>query len=49
MDQQSNAPDELHDGASSAPKRGYSIWSLLVIMTMLAVWLAVPRRSESLR
>lgn len=24
-------------------KKGYSIWSLLVVMTLLAVWLAVPR------
>ncbi len=28
---------------SEASKKGYSIWSLLVIMTFLAVWLAVPR------
>ncbi len=27
----------------TAPKRGYSIWSLLVIMTLLAVWMAIPR------
>lgn len=27
----------------SAGKKGYSIWSLLVIMTLLAVWLAMPR------
>lgn len=26
--------------------KGYSIWSLMVIMTLLAVWLAVPRRWE---
>ncbi len=25
-------------------KKGYPIWSLLVIMTLLAVWLAIPRR-----
>lgn len=31
------------DGA--APRRGNSIWSMLVIMTLLAVWLAVPRHS----
>lgn len=24
-------------------KGGYSIWSLLVIMTLLAVWMAIPR------
>ena len=23
-------------------KKGYSIWSLLVIMTLIAVWLAIP-------
>ncbi len=31
--------------ASKAAKKGYSIWSLMVIMTLLAVWLAIPRRA----
>lgn len=27
-------------------QKGFSIWSLMLIMTLLAVWLAVPRHSE---
>ena len=27
--------------------KGYSIWSLLLIMTLLAVWMAVPRKLSS--
>ncbi len=30
----------------SAANKGYSIWTLLVIMTLLAVALAIPRQSE---
>lgn len=35
-------PDEYR--AWPIRKDRYSIWSLLVVMTLLAVWLAVPRR-----
>ncbi len=34
---------KLVGGRMAEPKKGYSIWSLLVIMTLLALWLAVPR------
>ena len=36
-------PDYLPDSKSVVAKRGYSIWSLLVIMTLLAVVLAIPK------
>ena len=28
-------------------KKSYSIWSVLVIMTLLAVWFAIPRRTTA--
>lgn len=40
--------DELDDSdTSGASHKGCSIWSLLVIMTLLAVWMAIPRRITS--
>lgn len=43
------ATSELDDSdTASAPKKGCSIWSLLVIMTLLAVWLALPRQFSQL-
>lgn len=45
-----NTPDAPTENKASTAKKGYSIWSLLVIITLLAVWMAIPRRitSESL-
>ena len=35
--------DSKDTAEASVKKKGYSIWSLMVIMTLVAVWLAVPR------
>ena len=47
----SNTPSSLADKAAkddlTTPKRGYSIWSLLVIMTLLAVLLAIPKPTSA--
>lgn len=43
MDHQSNNPDDKADSRPITAKNGYSIWSLLVIMTLLAVLLAIPK------
>ena len=47
----SNTPGNLADKAAmdnlTAPNRGYSIWSLLVIMTLLAVLLVIPKPTSA--